>query len=515
MHRRMLADVDIPCTQGVPARTETTRRERRARTARRVQAALLALALLSIACLPRLATATAAHPSTPAVARSSEEKQRVPKPPPEQPRTKPDHPAKGSSSNDKSDGDDSGVSSFLDCFGSCLESCVDGTFEALMTEIFKPHRRAPALADSTFVRTTPAPADSFAAPFADTTGAPGFARIVPSYQPRVWARFDVGFLRASLPGDSVVLRRAPFDPESLLLEAGRLPNGTRVLVTQARTGAGGAMLEVSPVDTQGLSGWVQAKSVREAPHWTAPAAAAVQLATVSDSAADDATRTDSLAASPGGEAPALPVSSRERAMARRAGERWAIVLAGGIARIENPALAQEYSSAGLACEAEYLQLLPRACGLGAGIGYQEQRGTPVVEYVGATMIDQPEHSRFRLTYGTLEFGQRHAWREGLRLGYFAGPVVGYVSEDATVRVLDAGTRQPLGTRHESLGRWAGGGGATTWIGVALPAPLELGLRIRAFGLAWAGRHEKSLTSDYTDEGLFHIDAAITLTHAGH
>jgi hypothetical protein len=137
-----------------------------------------------------------------------------------------------------------------------------------------------------------------------------------------------------------------------------------------------------------------------------------------------------------------------------------------------------------------------------------------VEYVGATQIDAPEHSRFRLAYAVLEFGQRHAWSEGLRLGYMVGPVVGHVYEDATVRVLDASTRAPIGARHETLNRWAAGGGATSWFGVALPIPLELGLRFRIFGLAWTARHEKSLTSDFTDEALLHIDGALILTHAG-
>ena len=202
-------------------------------------------------------------------------------------------------------------------------------------------------------------------------------------------------------------------------------------------------------------------------------------------------------------------------MASQAGSQ----LARGIPRrmIDNPELNAEYSSGAAAMEAEYLQLMRSAFVLGVGVGYRGFSGKPSVEYLGATELDSPLYSRFRLTYAMAEFGQRHAWGDGLRVGYMAGPVVGYVFEDATILVLDPNpnSRVPIGGRHDRLGRWAGGGGATTWVSVPLPIPLELGLRFRIFGLAWAGRHEKSLTSDYTDKGLLHLDGAIILTHAGY
>jgi hypothetical protein len=448
----------------------------------------LMLALPMLAARPA-ASGTASGGAAPHVAAAAEEKQRVPKPPPPPPKAEPDKPAASSSSSDNGGGD-----FFSNCLADCLSSCLESLFESLWTSCSSRHTpgppQAPALADSAGAMGA---LPSSPAAGADTT------RAEPAYEPARWSRYDVGYLRAYFPGDSVVLRRSASDPDSVQLESARLPDGARVLVNATHTGPGGTMLEVRPVDAPGQSGWVHEKSLRREP----PPRPATPDAIAPEPSQPDTLGHDrmSVVAPP---APPVPAAR----------PRWAIVLAAGPAVIKNADLNAEYSSGAAAVEAEYLRLMRSAWVAGAGVGYRGYSGKPGAEYLGATELDSPLYSRFRLTYAMAEFGQRHAPGDEIRYGYMVGPVVGYVFEDATIRILDPNTRVPIGGRHDRLGRWAGGGGATLWVSVPLPISIELGLRFRIFGLAWKGRHEQSLTSDYTDKGLLHIDGAITLTHAG-
>jgi hypothetical protein len=142
-------------------------------------------------------------------------------------------------------------------------------------------------------------------------------------------------------------------------------------------------------------------------------------------------------------------------------------------------------------------------------------GYPKVEYAGPTQVDVPNASAFEMPYAMLEFGQHLAWSSPFRLGYMVGPVVARVHEEAELDVLDAGTRQPIGTRHEVLNRWTWGGGGILSLGWATSTPHEVAIRFRMFGLAWDGRQEKSLTSDYTHDPLLHYDVAFTYTYTKH
>jgi hypothetical protein len=479
-----------------------------------VLAALLLFAALAPASLP----ARAASP--PASVRAAEEKQRVPKPPPEQPRTKPDPDAKGSSSGSSgSDGDDEDF--MTGCLESCLAGCFEGFFDAVFESIFHPHRAAlvdsaaialadtSAFADSLGLAASLVPADS-------TAGADSLQSLFPSEAPRAWTRLDVGYLWTHFPGDSVVLRRGPSGPDSIQMEAGRLPADARVLVTSVRATGGGTMLEVRPVDVAGPAGWVHEKSVGVEPRW-GPAAPASGPDTSLDAAVALADSAAGLAAAPAAAPPHLEdwQLARIRMRERIAAERWGLAFAIGPAYIDNPGLAEEYANPAAAVELEYLRYLEkRPWMVGLAAGYRGFAGEPKVEYRGPAVTDVPYDSHFQLGFATLEFGHRHAWETSIRAGYMIGPAVAYVREQAEVQVLDSETRAPLGLRHEELGRWAGGGGGQAWFGAALPIPLELTFRVRFLGLAWSGHHEKSLTSDYTDEGLLHVDLSLVFTYTG-
>ena len=421
-----------------------------------------------------MASGAESPPSPPSrgapIVSSAEEKQRQPKTPPEEPKTKSKPPAstpdESSSSND-SDSDNNNVGFWASCLGDCITGCAEGTFEALFVSLFQ-HDKKPVAALT----------DSTSAYAADSSVA------MAPYVPYDWAKLDVGYLHAYTPGDSVVLRRSASNPDSMMFEAGTLPDGARVLVIDTHEGASGTMLQVRAVDEQGPVGWVHAKSVRQEPD--APQQ-------------DEFLAADSL----GKAAPAAPAARPPR---------WSLASTIGFTQIDNPLLATEYENGGPVFELEYLRWFGSSPVAGLGVGFRDLTGYPKVEYAGPTQVDVPNASAFEMPYAMLEFGQHLAWSSPFRLGYMVGPVVARVHEEAELDVLDAGTRQPIGTRHEVLNRWTWGGGGILSLGWATSAPHEVAVRFRMFGLAWDGRQEKSLTSDYTHDALLHYDVAFTYTY---
>ena len=463
---------------------------------------VVTLALSSLSTVPASASG-----ATPPVIRASEEKQRVPKPPPEQPRTKPDPNATGSSSSgSSSSGDGDGDQSMVEeCIGACFSGCVDGFFESVFAAVFHPQHKA-ALVD------TAAAGDSLArlsmVALGDSTGSSFEADV-----PHAWSRLDVGYLWTQFPEDSVVLRRSPSDPDSILMEAGRLPADERVLVMSVRTTGGGTMVEIRPVDRSGPAGWVHEKSLGVEPRWSA---ATDSLAGIP---------ADSLAA-PSALMTAAPPPPPTKEQVRQQKlalmqkhidtDRQAFAFAIGGSGLTNDRLKEEYATGATCSELNYTRFLKaRPWTVGVAAGYRQYFGKPVVEYVGATETDVPSDSRFATVFGSLEVGHRFAFASGPRFGYSIGPALAHVHEHADVLVLDNGTQLPVASRVESLNRWAGGATATAWFGWRDMFPLEGAIRVRVLTLYWKGLREKSLTTDYTDEALTHVDASLVFTLTTH
>ena len=437
-----------------------------------IRRAALAIALV----LPALATRVEAAGTTPPrgapVVSSADEKQRQPKTPPEEPKTKSKKPATPPDeprTNISSDDDTNDIGFWASCIGDCFTACADGVFENMLDAMFGGKKAAPALAL----------ADSSSAFGADSSW------LEEPYTPHEWAKLDVGYLRAYTPGDSIVLRQSASAPDSMVLPAGMLPDGARVLVTDTQESSFGLLLKVRAVDEPGPEGWVQAKSVREQPDGPPPQ--------------EEILAADSLSDTAPAATPARPSS-------------WALANTIGFADVDNPLLATEYEYGGPVFEIEYLQWFGTSPIAGLGVGFRDFTGYPKVEYAGSVEIDVPKSSAFEMPYAVLEFGQRLVFPSRFRLGYMVGPVAAYVHEEAEIDVLDAGTRQKLGERQEVLDRWTWGGGGMFWLGWKAAPAHEVAVRFRMFGLAWDGRRERSLTSDYTEEPLLFYDVAFTYTH---
>lgn len=445
----------------------------RARGAFRLAAVLPGAALALAFALPAMgadAAAASASRGAPVVS-SAEEKQRQPKTPREEPKTKSKPPGsrpEEPSSSDNGDSDSNDVGFWASCIGDCFTACAEGAFDGMVNAMFGGGKSKQALTDSTAA-----------------LGADPNWEAAP-YVPHDWAKLDVGYLRANSPGDSVALRRSPSNPDSMMLVAGTLPDGARVLVTDTHEGSWGSLVRVRAVDEQGPEGWVEAKSLRQDPN-----APPMQ---------DEVLAADSL----GGTASAAAATGPTR---------WAIASTIGFHKIDNPLLATEYEYGGPVFELEYLRWFGSSPVAGLGVGFRNATGYPKVEYAGATEVDVPRTSGFEMWHAMLEFGQHLAWSSPFRLGYMFGPVVAHVHEEAQMDVLDAGTRVKIGERQEALNRWTWGGGGILWLGWETKPTHEVSLRFRMFGLAWDGRGEKSLTSDYTEEALLHYDVAFTYTHS--
>lgn len=314
--------------------------------------------------------------------------------------------------------------------------------------------------------------------------------------PRPWSPGDAAFVLAPAPEDSVVLRVAPFSPESLWLEAARLAGDARVVVLDTRVDGGGTWVLVQAWIPGEPRGWVHAKQLGREPRWSTldiPAEAELQ---------------------PWPYAGLQLPAERLPGVPDGAGYGLAIGIgAAAIAGAGGQSVASEYDVGGLAAEVEGLDFRRGSVVVAAGMGYRRFNGSPAREYVYADRIVVPNRSRSTLGYALLEAGGRWAFASGWRLGLLAGPAVGLVHEDMDARMLSPTSRLPMGLTSSSLDRLTAGGGGTAWIGRALQAPAELGLRVRLLALAWKGLHELPLALDRVDHGLWHADLALTVTLA--
>lgn len=313
--------------------------------------------------------------------------------------------------------------------------------------------------------------------------------------PRPWTPGDDAWVLAPAPGDSVVLRVAPFSPESLWLEAGRLRGDQRVVILDVRTDGGGTWVRVRPWNAEAPDGWVHAKQLGYEPRWEDLDTPAV--ARIEEYAPD-------------------PWNEHERSPAPRDSAGYALTVALGVAALadaEGQSLGGEYDGGGLVLEVEGLDYRRGVFVVAAGMGYRRFNGSPSGEYVFADRIVAPSRSRTTLGYAMAELGAHGSAAAGLRFGVLAGPVVALVHEEADGRLFSPETIISLGETSASLDRFTAGGGAAAWIGAALPDRVELGLRVRVLGLAWRGMRGLPLATDWVEHGLWHADAALTLTFA--
>lgn len=314
--------------------------------------------------------------------------------------------------------------------------------------------------------------------------------------PRPWSRGDDGWLLAPAPGDSVVLRAAPFSAESLWLERGRLPGDAHVFVLETRVDGGGTWVLVRPLLADVPSGWVHAKQLGHEPRWVdldTPAEAEIRPWT--DPALD--APSDRPPGVPGGVGFGLSLAVGASVLSGAGGQR----------------LDDEYADGGLVVEIEALDYRSGVLALAVGMGYRRYNGTAAREYAFPDRIVVPDRTRSTLGYAMAELGARGEGPRGLRAGVLAGPVVALVHEEADAKLLSPGSRLPLGDTTSTLDRLAFGGGGTAWLGFALPDPAELALRLRLLGLGWRGQRELPLAIDWVDNGLWHADLALVVTFA--
>jgi hypothetical protein len=350
---------------------------------------------------------------------SGDEKQRVPK---SEPRHKPDTP-----SSPSSDSDDSGLS--------CSFDCLDAFFSSL------------------FSSPKPPPKSALQA------GAEG------------WAIGGRGVIHSSAESDSVWLWDGPGGADVDRAQAGRLANGTSVIVLESHAIGTASWLRVRPADGAEPVGWV-------ADTW--------------------------LIAEPLPE-PVPPAPERPAT--------WGVMLALGGGGVGPADLNIEYGEGGLRVEAQYMRFLPKHWQTGAGVGWRDFNGQPRSNYIysNSTTVDEPSNSKLQMLDIGLRAGTRTGRGPGLRFWWLLGPTVFHVQESADIRVVESGTGVQVGERREQLSRWAAGGDLRLGIGWRYHKPFEVGLVTDFYMMAWKGHRELSLTTDFTGDQIHGFDVAFEIT----
>jgi hypothetical protein len=357
---------------------------------------------------------------------SGGEKQRVPK---TERRHKPDTTSSKPSSG--SDSDDSGLS--------CSFDCLDAFFSSLVSSPKPPPN--PAL----------------------EAGVQG------------WAIGERGVIHASAASDSVWLWDGPGGADVDRAQAGRLANGTSVIVLASHAMGTGSWLRVRPVDQAEPVGWI-------ADTW--------------------------LIAEPPPESTPGPVPS-----APRRPPTWGVMLALGGGGVGPADLNVEYSDGAVRIEAQYLRFLPKHWQTGAGVGWRDFDGQPRTDYAypGLPTFDEPSNSKLQILDIGLRAGTRTGRGPGFRFWWLLGPTLFHVHESADIRVIDSGTGFQVDERREQLSRWAAGGDVRLGIGWLLNKPVEIGLVTDFYMMAWKGHHELSLTTDFTGDQIHGFDVALEVT----
>jgi hypothetical protein len=392
---------------------------------------------------------------------ATDDKQRVPKPK-DEPRHKP-APTDSKKSGDDDSSDNGGM--LGDCIGECIGNCISNMFDS----IFFPPKPAPA------------PEQALAP------------------EPRAWVVDDHGWLRAMVPGDSVVLWRDPVAADHPEVEAGRLPDGAEVVVVDRHVLPDGIELRVSPADGVEPAGWIASAALSAAPRG----------ATAPGNAREPAPL--------GTTAPAPPRPSYRDLHPLGREPRWALQVVPSLGLFGKRELAEEYDVNGdgqAAFEAHYLEFQPRLwLQWGVGVGFREGWGAPGVSYLTASRSDEPNTSRWRVLDFDLLVGQR--WRDwkGGRLSWSVGPALFHVRETADLRSFaNDSTHAFLGAHEEKLLRWAGGATMRLGAGWQVLPWLEVGVQAGGYVMAWTGRHEKSLTGDFVRGPVDGLDLGLALTY---
>jgi hypothetical protein len=260
---------------------------------------------------------------------------------------------------------------------------------------------------------------------------------------------------------------------------GALPDGAEIIVEEIHALPSGLELRVRPADRLEPFGWIAAGVV-------------------------STTKPPPPAAAPGLETPSSTL--------------WSAHLGIGGGGLMNTELDEEYADGGFHVEAHY-QGYPPGPPTGnwmwsAGAGYWDFKGNPNVDYQDAAdsaRFERPYRSTLRLASFALEGGGRFGTDRGLRTTLALGPALFYVTESATVETIVDSTSAVVDTRTEELGRFTGGATARVVVGYRFAGGFELGFQIDGYWMAWNGRREKSLTTDFIEHSIGGMDGAISLT----
>ncbi|MFI5371244.1 MAG: hypothetical protein ACHQ52_06765 [Candidatus Eisenbacteria bacterium] len=296
--------------------------------------------------------------------------------------------------------------------------------------------------------------------------------------------YDHGWLRAAAPGDSVLLFEGPVEAGRPDVAIGALPRGAEVVVMEIHALANGTELRVRPVDRLEPLGWVAGTAISPVPPGSgAPPRSAPTL--------------------PSGWGPVPPT-------------RWGVQLVVGGGGVLNQDLVDEYADGGFHAELYYLNFrngLPSDASAywGVGVGYSNMRGNPVADYVGATEIDQPLNSNLRILDLAAEAGALFSAPNGFRGRVSLGPALFHVHESADIHTYDPTMTTLLGSRVETLDRPAFGGVTRLGLGWRLPSRIEIGMQIDGYLMAWNGKQQLSLTTDYTSHAIGGMDIALSIT----
>jgi hypothetical protein len=296
--------------------------------------------------------------------------------------------------------------------------------------------------------------------------------------PRGWAVYDHGWLRAKAPGDSLMLFQGPVEAGRENVPIGALPDGAEIVVEEIHALPSGLELRVRPADRLEPFGWIAADVVST----TKPAP-------------------------PPAPKPDLPRSSP-----------GSFHLAVGGGALMNTELDEEYVDGGFHIEAHY-QGHPPGPPTGnwmwsAGAGYWDFKGNPQFDYqdsADTARFERPYRSTLRIASFALEGGGRFGTDRGLRVTLALGPTLFYVHEDATVETIVDSTKAVVDTRNEELGRFTGGAVGRVVVGYRFAGGFEIGFQLDGYWMAWNGRREKSLTTDFTENSIGGLDGALSLT----
>jgi hypothetical protein len=288
-----------------------------------------------------------------------------------------------------------------------------------------------------------------------------------------WAVGESGRVHASSAADSVMLWDGPGGLDEGRQPMGALPDRVPVIVVETHSMATGLWLRVRPVDGVEPIGWL-------------PAALLGSL-------------TEPL--------PPEPASPRRK-------PTWGVMAALGGGGVGPSPLNVEYQEGALRVEAQYMRYLPKHWQSGAGVGWRQTTGQPLVDYAysGSTLVDVPSDSRLQIFDIGVRAGMRHGGGKSFRFSWLLGPAAYHVHEQAEISVVESTTGFQVANRHEHLNRWAGGGDVRLSFGWLTKEGIEIGLVTDGYMMAWTGQHELSLTTDFLGKETIHgFDVAVSIT----